>query len=137
MALKTIADVGEDIAELIEALPKETKKFMKSEAKIARKFIRAYAKSKVKKLTGNYLKGFKAGKKVYEWSDAEYNIRVYNSAPHAHLIEDGHRIVVAGKTLGFVPGRHVMEEANKRFEAEFLDHVENNLADFIAKELDK
>lgn len=137
MALKTIADVGEDIAELIEALPEETKKFMNSEAKIARKFIRAYAKSKVKKLTGNYFRGFKAGKKVYKWSDADYNVRVYNTMPHAHLIEDGHRIVVAGKTLGFVPGRHVMEEANKRYEAEFLDHVENNLADFIAKELDK
>lgn len=137
MAFKTIADIGEEIGELTEALPKEIEKFMKAEARGLRKFMVAYARTKVKKLTGNYFKGFKAGKKVYSWSDAKYNVRVYNTMPHAHLIEDGHRIVVAGKTVGFVPGRHVMEEANKCFEAEFLDHVENNLADFIAKELDK
>ena len=137
MTLKTMAEVGEELGEIVELLPKETEKFMKAEAKDLRKFMVAYAKTKVKKLTGNYFRGFKAGKKVYKWSDEDYNVRVYNTMPHAHLIEDGHRIVVAGKTLGFVPGRHVMEEANKRYEAEFLDHVENNLADFIAKELDK
>ena len=92
---------------------------------------------KKKKKARGIFQGSKAGKKVYKWSDADYNVRVYNTMPHAHLIEDGHRIVVAGKTVGFVLGRHVMEEANKRYEAEFLDHVENNLADFIAKELDK
>lgn len=137
MAFKTIADVGADIGELIEALPKETEKFMKAEARELRKFIVAYAKTKVKKLTGNYFKGFKAGKKVYAWSDAEYNVRVYNTMPHTHLIENGHRLVIAGKTVGFIQGRHVMEEANKKYEAEFREHVENNLADFIAKELDK
>lgn len=137
MADAGINEVSANMDRLLRAFPKQTEKFMKSEAKDLRKKMVAFAKSKVKKVTGNYLKGFKAGKKVYKWQDAEYNVRVYNSAPHAHLIENGHRGMYWGRKGGWVPGKHIMEDAMRRFEPDFTDHVENELADFVVKELEK
>lgn len=130
-----IREVGANMEKLIRVFPKETEKFMKNEAKSLRKNMISLAKSRVKKLTGNYLKGFKAGKKVYKWSDAEFNIRVFNSSRHGHLIEYGHRGIFWGKSVGWVPGKHVMEDSLKQYD--FENHVENELADFITKELER
>lgn len=137
MALPGIDDVIRNMEHTVTAFPKETERFMKNEAKDLRKRMIAYAKSKVKKVTGNYFKGFKAGKKVYKWSDADYNVRVYNSAPHAHLIENGHRGLFWGHSTGWVPGKHIMENAMQQFAPEFESHIENDLADFIVKELER
>lgn len=137
MSLPTIEDIARNMESTVRAFPKEIEKFMKNEAKDLRKRMIAYAKSKVKKVTGNYFKGFKAGKKVYKWSDADYNVRVYNSAPHAHLIENGHRGLFWGHSTGWVPGKHIMENAMQQFTPEFEKHIENDLADFIVKELER
>lgn len=132
-----ISEVAANMEDMIDAFPKEVEAFMKVEAKQLRKKAVALAKSRVKKLTGNYLKGFKAGKKVYKWGDADYNVRVYNSSPHAHLIEFGHRGLFWGHSTGWVPGRHIMEDSLRQYEPDFADHVQNDLTDFIVKELEK
>lgn len=137
MPLPGIDEVIRNMEHTVTAFPKETEKFMKQEARDLRKRMLAYAKTKVKKVTGNYFKGFKPGKKVYKWSDADYNVRVYNSAPHAHLIEYGHRAMFWGRSSGWVPGKHIMENAMQQFAPEFENHIENDLADFIVKELEK
>lgn len=41
---------------------------------------------------------------------------VYNSARHFHLVEDGHDLVRGGQTVGFVPGRHMMERTRNEYE---------------------
>jgi len=39
----------------------------------------------------------------------ELFIEVKNTAPHAHLVEDGHRMVTKdGKTVGYVEGKHML-----------------------------
>lgn len=39
----------------------------------------------------------------------EFFIEVKNTAPHAHLVDDGHRMVTKdGKTVGYVEGKHML-----------------------------
>lgn len=129
---------ADDINDAIKAFPKETNKFMKAEGRKLRKQMRARARRTVKRKTGNYIRGFQVGRKVYKWTDAEYNLRVYNSSPHAHLLEYGHRMLThAGKMVGYVTGYHIIEHSGKAFEDEYLDDINNNLVDFILEELEK
>lgn len=86
--------------------PKEAKKFLRDEANVARNKLRANTKAATKKKTGNLLKGIDRG--PVKKHNGNFQIRVYNKAPHAHLIEHGHVLWVNGKeTEKFVPGRHV------------------------------
>lgn len=124
-----------------KTMPKECNKFMKVEASKLNSKTKKKAKKEVKKNTGNYLKGFKRGKKVYDYEDVKYNIRVYNSSPHAHLIEYGHEVVKGGKhsnkgnkggkKVGFVKGKYILDKSSREFENEFgkdtLEFVDNLL----------
>ena len=112
--------------------PKLQKKFMRQEgSKLLRRTKSESKRVKVK--TGNYKKSIKRGK-VYEYDGAQA-IRVYSTAPHAHLIEDGHRMVTHdGREVGFVPGMHVFEVAGKAFEPEYLADIDDML-DEAVKEL--
>ena len=108
------------------------KKFMRQEGSKLLRRTKSEAK-RVKVKTGNYKKSIKRGK-VYEYDGAQA-IRVYSTAPHAHLIEDGHRMVTHdGREVGFVPGMHVFEVAGKGFEPEYLADIDDML-DEAVKEL--
>lgn len=66
---------------------------------------------------------------------------VYNDAPHAHLVEDGHRLVKGGKlgnggrVIGFVPGQHMMKKTKDEYEEIVPERFEKILDD-ILKERD-
>lgn len=112
--------------------PKLQKKFMRQEGSKLLRRTKSEAK-RVKVKTGNYKKSIKRGK-VYEYDGAQA-IRVYSTAPHAHLIEDGHRMVTHdGREVGFVPGMHVFEVSGKGFEPEYLADIDDML-DKAVKEL--
>ena len=112
--------------------PQTQKKFMRQEGSKLLRRTKSEAK-RVKVKTGNYKKSIKRGK-VYEYDGAQA-IRVYSTAPHAHLIEDGHRMVTHdGREVGFVPGMHVFEVAGKGFEPEYLADIDDML-DEAVKEL--
>ena len=112
--------------------PKLQKKFMRQEGSKLLRRTKSEAK-RVKVKTGNYKKSIKRGK-VYEYDGAQA-IRVYSTAPHAHLIEDGHRMVTHdGREVGFVPGMHVFEVSGKAFEPEYLADIDDML-DEAVKEL--
>lgn len=112
--------------------PKLQKKFMRQEGSKLLRRTKSEAK-RVKVKTGKYKKSIKRGK-VYEYDGAQA-IRVYSTAPHAHLIEDGHRMVTHdGREVGFVPGMHVFEVAGKGFEPEYLADIDDML-DEAVKEL--
>ena len=133
-------DLSSGMTSLIKLFPNETKKFMKKEAREFRNHVKKKARTAVKRRTGKYLKGFAAGKTVYSWSDSEYNIRVYNSSPHAHLIEFGHELVGHEPNkvrIGRVKAYEVMNNAMEEWDSQFNAAVENDLLDFIAKELEK
>lgn len=121
--------------ELVQAArdaPKTQKKFMRKEgSKLLRRTKQEARRVKVR--TGNYKKSIKRGK-VYEYDGAQA-VRVYSTAPHAHLIEDGHRIVTHdGREVGFVQGMHIFEVSGKGFEPEFLADIDDML-DEVVKEL--
>ncbi len=85
---------AEDLYEFgVRNMPNVSKKFLRREAGKLRKVAVARTKAVTDKHTGNLYKGIKKGRTVYAYGDTEYNIRVYNGAPHAHLIEYGHMMV--------------------------------------------
>ena len=112
---------------------KETKKFLKKEGiKLKNKTI-STAKNRVKKKTGNYIKGIKSGK-VYEYQGA-YACRTYSTAPHAHLIEYGHiKKDRTGREHGFQRGYKVFGTAQKEFEEEFYQDTEKFIDEVLMKD---
>lgn len=119
-----------DVAKKTE--PKQLKKFIKSEGnKLKRKTV-SKAKKTVKKKKGNYLKGIKTGR-VYKYKGDELAVRVYNSAPHAHLIEYGYEHKTKDKkpTGKFVPGKRIFESTRKEFQNQFIEDIE----DFVVEKL--
>jgi len=122
-----------DMAE--KKMPKEIRKFLREEGTKLRKTTASIARREVKKKTGAYLKGIKRGK-VYVYKGDTLSIRVYNSSPHAHLIEDGHRQVTKdGRAVGFVRGKRVFQKAKKAFETEFTKDCEHFVDDLLEKGL--
>lgn len=112
---------------------KETKNFLKKQGKKFQKKTQDLARRLVKERTGKYIKSIKNGK-VYIY-DGSFATRVYSGAKHAHLIENGHRVVTKGKkdTGKFVKGYRVFGKAYENFEDEFEDEVEKYIND-VCKE---
>lgn len=132
-----------------QQFPSETKKFLRKEGTNLNKKVKAVAKSRVgkngkgkksKPAAKRYLSGFKRGK-VYRHAPSDsYAVRVYNSRPHAHLIEYGHRQldkeqkpVKNGKK--FVPARPVLEDAARAFEPDFEHDVDTFINELLEKGL--
>ena len=136
-----LTDFGEELVREANDFKKQTDQFMRNEAKTLCRRMIARAKKAYTSKTGNYFAGFKPGRKVYAWDDAQFNVRVYNSMPHAHLLEYGHRAVghKPNRTYNgnFVPGEHVIENTAIGYANEFSQHIETKLAQKITKELEK
>lgn len=124
-----------------EQYPKEAKSFLRTQGNKAKTRLRNKTKSVTKKKTGNLLRGIdKSAPKLYEGS---FQIRVYNKAPHAHLIEHGH--VMADKfgnpilnamgqemwVTGRFPAAHTTNELKDIWPAE----VEKFIDDLLEKGL--
>ena len=124
-----LEDFARQMGKNADKFRKQPKPFLRKEGnKLKTKTVRG-AKVLGKK-TGNYLKSIKRGK-VYEYDGAQA-VRVYSTAPHAHLIEEGHRMVLHdGTEVGFVPGHHVFEVAAKGFEPQYLEDVDNMLDEAV------
>lgn len=128
-----------------EKFPKEYEKFLKDEAKtikktaqkIAKKEVKQgdlhtrYNKKKQKEISTNYHKNFKIGKK-YNY-DGNVCIRVFNSARHAHLIENGHVLYSHGKAVGFVLGKMVFKITEYESKTQFLNDAEKFLYEYFDK----
>lgn len=131
--VKELSDLDKNILNLASnEYPKQVKSFLQKEGNKLRKITVAKAKSKVKKKTGNYLRGIKRGK-VYKYLGDEDTVRVYGGN-HAHLIEKGHRIVTKdGREVGFAKGYDVFQEAEEEFENPYFSDMESFIDDFISK----
>lgn len=110
---------------------KKIRKFLMSEGNSLKKKTVAVAKSRVNKHTGNYLKGIKRGK-VYLYQGEAWSIRTYNTMPHAHLIEYGHRIVTKdGREIGYRKPKKVFEYAHKQYEDDYLKNTDNFIDEIL------
>lgn len=136
-----LSDFTKDLLDLAQnQFPKETKKFLREEGTKLNRKTKALAKQRVKKKSGNYIKGFKRGKPYKHNPTESYAVRVYNYQPHAHLIEDGHVMLDHKKQTvkngeKFVKGKKVLTDASNSFEGQFENDVEKFVDDMLEKGL--
>lgn len=136
MKIDGLTDFQKDLLEVAQRkLPKESFKIMRKIGSKARTQVARHARSKVKKQNNVYHKRFKRGK-VFKDEDGQIVVRVINSAPHAHLIEHGHRQVTKdGREVGFTPGKKVMATGIQKFDN--TGEFETMLSDWLDDLLDK
>jgi hypothetical protein len=122
MEIKGLTEFQKELLEIAQdKLPRESFKVMRKLGSRARVYVAKRARQ-VNKVSGNYIGkgpkkyGWKRSKAFYKFD--EYGVTVYNKAPHAHLVEHGHRMVTQdGKEAGFVKGQKVRENGMDDFEA--------------------
>lgn len=92
--------------------PAKAKQFLRQQANETRKAMRHAVRSKTEKHTNNLYQGIGRGRTHKHGED--WQIRVFNRAPHAYLVEHGHGNVKnrsgksripAGTPIVMVPGR--------------------------------
>jgi len=137
-----LSEFKQDIMRSIKDIfPKETKKFIKTEAKKISKVAKKIAKKEVgtskdtKKNweeSKSYHKKFKTGK-VYKYAENDYCVRAFNSAPHAHLIEYGHIMADhQGKPTGtFVQPKLIYKQAEIEFMSQWLYDCEDFMTQYV------
>lgn len=85
--------------------------------------------------TKNLKKSFKVEKATRYGKT--YHGKVYNNAPHSHLIEDGHRIVrPAGNEMGWVEGTHMLKNTVKEVDSRLTSNL-NKWVPELYKELNE
>lgn len=131
---KGMSDFEKNMEYIVENMPKEARMILRKGGSKARTIVARKARQLVKKRSKKgYHAGFKRGK-VWQEDDGTYRVRVYNNAPHAHLIEDGHRIVGKdGSEHGFKQGLKVMEKANKEVEKQWDQILEKEIDNLLDK----
>lgn len=94
--------------------PKQAKKFLQKEGNKGKRILKDQTKKATGIKTGNLLDGI--GRRRVSVYNGDFQIRVYNDAPHAHLIEHGHSNIktkasrgsqgkiAAGEPVQMVPG---------------------------------
>ena len=119
-----LTDFNRDVLEHVtRTFPSKAKTLMGRAGSALVKQVKAEYKSETKKKTGNLLAGVKRGR-PFIYAGSEFQVRVYNKAPHAHLIEHGHRMIDwrTGKRTPKrerVPGKHIVGKVSNRFPGEF------------------
>jgi hypothetical protein len=126
-----LTEFKQDLIKSVKELyPKETKKFIKDEAKKLTKKTQAIAGDIVKTTGKNgnksYHKQFKTGK-TYKYYGDDICCRAYNSSPHAHLIENGHK----NKDGSFTLGRYPFKIAQTEFKGEFEKDCDTFLGQYV------
>lgn len=117
--IEGLEELEEDLKKAIKKAPAQAeetlinlaKDFKKSAKKKANTELKPHnrkgdqQKKAIKRKWGHRLVGDNVGAAVLVW----------NSARHFHLIEDGHNLVKNGRTIGFVPGKHIMEKTRNDY----------------------
>ena len=139
-----LSEFSKDLLKLSgEKFQKETRNFMQRAGNKLRKNASNAYKTGTKQGTKNLVKGLKRGK-AYKYGRDEWQVRVKNTAPHAHLVEHGH-VMLSHATTGkrplkvkssgeaYVKGKNIMGKTAKAFSneyeqmaEEFIDEMLNN-----------
>lgn len=116
MEIHGLTEFQRDLMRTSRKLPKQMPKIMRKIGSKARTHVAKKSRQLIKKDTGLYHKKWKRGK-VFT-NNGEIVVRIYNSAPHAHLLEEGHRQVTKdGREVGFVRGKYPMKKGIQEFES--------------------
>ena len=129
-----ITGYNRQILEGLRNSPKEFDRFLSSAAGQMRTFAKKTTRSATKKKTGNLLAGIDKGK-PYEYQPGDHQVRVYNKAPHAWLVEHGHRIVIGKTDTGKrAEGRHPMGQAATGFAGWFEGRADDFVDRWITRQ---
>lgn len=116
--------------------PNEAKKFMQRAGNALTKDMRQNYRRLTKRKTGNLIRGLSRGR-AYFYAGDEYQIRVKNKAPHAHLIEHGHRVVGHKPNMTFkgkyVKGRHVAGMSANQFGKKYVELADKFVDDLLER----
>lgn len=111
------------LAEAINKYPDMAEVSLKKMGNKLKREVVKKTKSTVKQHTGKLVKGYKVSKvKGY---GANMEVEFSGTAPHFHLVENGHNIVTeTGKTIGFVPGGHIVKTVAADFDKTMSKEVD-------------
>lgn len=120
-------------------MPKETYKFIRKEQNLLKRKIRLEAEV-IKDKTGKYKRNIDRSRVFNTGDDTIGTVYIRGGrkgAPHAHLIEDGHRIVGHRPTLKDT-GRKtaaykIMEKATENFKKRYMQRCEKFIDKLIKK----
>lgn len=116
-------ELSDTYSKVARYLPDKEKKMLKEEGRKLRKKTKdGIKKAMLGRKTGKYRKSIKLGK-VYKYHGV-HAVRVYSTAPHAHMIEKGHRMVTHdGHEVGYVTGYFIFQAAAKEFTPELVEDL--------------
>lgn len=150
----------EDLFRIVQKeYPNAARAMMRKQGKEGREKLRENTKAVTTTQTGELAKGVRAGK-VYKY-EGDFQIRVKNTLPHAHLIEYGHSNVkkrkgksdipvgsfvrmtppnvgpffIEGKKEVFVPGKYPARKTAEEMSKTFPKAVEKFVDDLIEEHL--
>jgi len=131
--MSEIDELIEDLQAIEKNRPKAAKSFIRKEGTQLKNKTLRKAKSTInKEKTGNYIDSIKRGE-PYLYKGHILSIRAFNSAPHAHLIENGHLLTSEnGKEIGYVKGRHIFEKAINEFQPYYHKHCRKFVDDVFS-----
>lgn len=130
-----LEELEKDLTKAIRKCPEQAKEtlngianeFKKSAKKRAKAELKPHAREGDKK---NAAIDKKWGKRVIDES-VGMTALVWNSARHFHLVEDGHNLVIDGKQVGFVPGKHIMEKTRNEYRDKIPEEFEKMVDDIL------
>lgn len=117
---KAPAQAEETLLELAKEFKKSAKKRAKTELKPHDREGEQKKKA-IERKWGHKLVGDNLGAAVLVW----------NSAPHFHLVENGHQLVRNGHAIGFVEGKHIMEKTRNDYKDIVPERFEKMVDDIL------
>lgn len=128
-------DLTKELIDLAEKqYPKEAKAFLRQEAGDTRNLLKSNTTLTTNRKTGNLLKGIDRG--APHTYQGDHQIRVYNKAPHAHLLEHGHRLVIKKTDTGKrTEGKFMAAFTTRRMKQQMAEDVEKFIDDLLEKGL--
>ena len=130
-----------------EKMPRQTKNFMQRAGNQLKKIATAeykndlgkesthgkarYVKHGDKKRRVDLIGGLSRGS-AYVYNGNEYQVRVKNKAPHAHLFEHGHAMTVDGQRKEkYVKGRGTMGRSARKFSSQYPDMADKFIDELL------
>lgn len=126
------------VVNMLNQQSRESRQLMNTLGSGLAREIRKVARKKTKMKTGNLRKGIRKGKAYYYNKERSFEVRVHEYAPHAHLVEYGHKMLTKLKKpvkngYSFVRGKGFIKDAEKTYETAFVKDVDK----FVDKILKK
>lgn len=130
-----LEEFEQDLKKAIRKAPIQAKETLVEVAKDFKKSAKKRAKSETKhvKRSGDGEKWAIARKWGHKLVDDGVGATalVWNSAPHFHLVENGHQVVRSGRVVGFAPGKHIMEKTRNEYEDIVPERFEKMVDDIL------